>query len=127
MTPSIPAVVPARAPSRRPIYICAAAEIILILGGAICSVPWVRLLESAVCRRSYAASDGFEDSGVVVAGSMADLLRGILQGIGPGAEMDEALCKGDNVQAEMAGLMGSMASFSVMPSRWCRGPLASLS
>jgi len=32
--------------------------------------------------------------------------------------MDEALCKGDNVQAEMAGLMGMMASFANMPSRW---------
>ena len=51
-------------------------------------------------------------------GSMADLLREFLSGIGPGAEMDEALCKGDDVQAEMAELMGSMASFAIMPSRW---------
>lgn len=114
---SIPAADSPRVPSRLPIYICGAAEIILILGGAICSVPWTRLLESAVCRRSYAASDGVESTPVVPAGSIADLLRGVLQGIGPGAEMDEALCKGDNVQAEMAGLMGSMASFAVMPSR----------
>ena len=52
----------------------------------------------------------------MVAGSLADLLRGVLTGIGPGGEMDEAQCKGDNVQAEMAELMGLMASFSVMPS-----------
>lgn len=53
-----------------------------------------------------------------MAGSVADLLRDVLAGVGPGAEMDEALCKGDNVQADMAELMGSMASFAVMPSRW---------
>lgn len=109
---------PPRMPSRRPLYVCAAAEIVLTLGSAICSVPWTRLLESAVCRRHFAAGGGFDGARVQVAGSVADVLRGVLAGIGPGAEMDEALCKGDNVQAEMAGLMGSMASFAIMPSRW---------
>ena len=118
---------PPRAPSRRPIYVCAAAEIVLTLGGSICSVPWTRLLESAVCRRHYTASGSSEGARVLVAGSVADLLRGILAGVGPGAEMDEALCKGDNVQAEMAGLMGLMASFAVMPSRWSPGPVGCFS
>ena len=121
-SPSPCTVDPPRTLSRRPIYVCAAAEIVLILGGAICSVPWTRLLESAVCRRHYAATGGSEVTRVFVAGSIADLLRDVLAGIGPGAEMDEALCKGDNVQAEMAGLMGLMASFAVMPSKWSPGP-----
>ena len=124
-TSSVLAADPPRMPSRRPIYVCAAAEIVFTLGGAICSVPWTRLLESAVCRRHRTASSGFEDAHIFVARSLADLLRDVLAGIGPGAEMDEKLCKGDNVQAEMAGLMGSMASFAVMPSRCssgsCRG------
>ncbi|KAL9036608.1 MAG: hypothetical protein Q9214_006054 [Letrouitia sp. 1 TL-2023] len=107
---------PLRAPSRWPVFICAAAEIILILGGAISSVPWTRLLESAVCRRHYVASGNSKGIRVQVAGSLADLLRGILAGVGPGAEMDETLCKGDNVQAEMAELMGQMSSFAIMPS-----------
>ncbi|KAL8640954.1 MAG: hypothetical protein Q9226_008688 [Calogaya cf. arnoldii] len=112
-TPSPPPTDPLRSPSRRPIYVCAAAEIVLILGGAICSVPWTRLLESAVCRRHYAATASLR---LQTSTSFADLMRGALAGISPGAEMNEALCKGDNVQAEMAELMGLMASFSVMPS-----------
>ena len=64
-----------------------------ILGCAICSVPWTRLLESAVCRRHYAASESSEGARTLVASSLADLLRSVLAGVGPGAEMDEALCK----------------------------------
>lgn len=109
------------------IYICAAAEIVFTLGGAICSVPWTRLLESAICRRHYNASGGFDDSRLLVASSVADVLRGVLAGIGPSAEIDEALCKGDNVQAEMAGLMGVMASFAIIPSRWLPGPVGCFS
>ena len=122
-TPSVPVADPPRAPSRRPVYVCAAAEIMFTLGGSICSVPWTRLLESAVCRRHLDAGGGLQTPLVLVAGSLADLLRDILAGIGPGAEMDEALCKGDNVQAEMAGLMGLMASFAVMPSGFSPGPV----
>ena len=113
---SLPAVDPQRVPSRLPIYVCAAAEIVLVLGGSIGSVPWTRLLESAICRRHHAASGGFEGVGLQTEGSVANLLRGVLSGIGPGAEMDEALCKGDAVQSEMAELMGLMSSFGVMPS-----------
>ena len=109
------------------IYVCAAAEIVFTLGGAICSVPWTRLLESAVCRRHYNASGGFDDSPLLAASSIADVLRGVLAGIGPEAEIDEALCKGDNVQAEMAGLMGVMASFAVIPSRWFPSPVGCFS
>ncbi|KAL9611175.1 MAG: hypothetical protein Q9167_004160 [Letrouitia subvulpina] len=114
-TPSISTADPPRAPSRRPVYVCAAAEIMLILGGAICSVPWTRLLESAVCRQHYATTT-FNSAPTMVASSVADLLRGVLEGVGPAAEMDEALCKGDNVQADMAELVGLMSSFAVMPS-----------
>ncbi|KAL8858642.1 MAG: hypothetical protein Q9178_004936 [Gyalolechia marmorata] len=102
-------------PSYRSVYVCAAAELVLSLGGAICSVPWTRLLESAVCRRHYASTGSSEAIRIAVASSIPDLLRGVLSGIGPGGEMDEALCKGDNVQAEMAGLMGTMASFAIIP------------
>ena len=105
-------------PSRRPLYVCAAAEIVFCLGVAICSVPWTRLLESAVCRQQYSTSGNFQSAQIVVSSSVADLVRGILAGIDPHAEMDEALCKGDKVQAEMAGLIGSMASFACMPGRW---------
>ena len=109
------------------VYACAAAEIVFTLGGAICSVPWTRLLESAVCRPHYNTSGGFDDSGLLVTSSVADVLRGVLAGIGPGAKIDEALCKGDNAQAEMAGLMGVMASFAVIPSRWFPGPVGCFS
>lgn len=104
------------------IYVCAAAEIVSTLGASICSVPWTRLLESAVCRRHYNASGDSEGARVLVAGSVSDLLRGVIAGIGPGAEVDEALCKGDDVQAEMAGVIGLMASFAIIPSRWSPGP-----
>ncbi|KAL8991044.1 MAG: hypothetical protein Q9169_007962 [Polycauliona sp. 2 TL-2023] len=107
---------PLRRPSHRPIYVCAIADLVLTLGGAICSVPWTRLLESAVCARYYASTAGVESLQLQTTTSFADLIRGILAGVGPGAEMDEALCKGDQIQSEMAYLIGLSASFSVMPS-----------
>ncbi len=70
------------------VYICAAIEILTTLGGSICGVPYIRLIEDAVCQRFYHV----------------------------GTFMAEDLCKGDAVQSEMAYLMGAMSSFASLPT-----------
>ncbi len=71
----------------REVYICAAIEFLTTFSGAITSIPTTRLIESAVCQRY----DGTE------------------------REIAEHLCKESGVKADMAQLLGAMASFSALP------------
>ncbi|KUJ21339.1 uncharacterized protein LY89DRAFT_730122 [Mollisia scopiformis] len=70
------------------VYVCAAIELLTTPGGSLCVVSYVRLIESAVCQRYY----------------------------GVGTFVAEVLCKGDAVQSYMAYLMGTMSSFSSLPT-----------
>jgi len=70
------------------VYVCAAIEILTTLGGSIAGVPYVRLVEGAVCQKFY-------NVGTIIA---------------------EDLCKGDGVQSDMAYLMGAMSSFASLPT-----------
>ena len=93
---------------RLALYLCCAAEIVFNLGGAVGSMPWVRLVESIICQR-HVGDDAATTTGTLVAesgmpSSFDQMLLSMLLIGGKGGYTAEARCKGGVVQAEITTL-----------------------
>ena len=90
---------------RLALYLCCAAELVFSFGDAVGSMPWIRLVESVICRRhAGGATTGTMTVESGIRTSFDQMLLSMLLIGGRGGPTAEARCKGDVVQAEITEL-----------------------
>lgn len=80
------------------ILISAAVVCFLVSSGAISDVPRTRIFEDIICHHHYDKANE-------------------LGHIAPPSEIDESFCKGDEIQSELASLLGLMSMLDNVPGR----------